>query len=90
MDIAINKKQYVLKEEFVNSNGVTEIVKVNLIIDETNKTYEVTPGDNQSEFVFKSRTLAKDVGPKWAAISKLIYSAISFANRDLGITLEND
>ena len=90
MDIAINKKHYVLKEEFVNSAGVTETVKINLMIDETNRTYEFTPGDHQSEFVFKSRSLAKDVGPKWAAIGKLIYSAVSFANSDLGITLENN
>lgn len=86
MDITINKKYYILKENVQHPNGETEVVSVNLIIDETNKSYEILPGDHQSEFSFKSRIKnAESYGLKWAAVAKLIYSAVSFANLELKV-----
>ena len=88
MDIEIRTKKYVLSEEYTDNEGNKKVAKVMLVINEVDKTFEVLPGDNQSTFRFSSLSDASQYAAKWTAVAKLIYSATSFAAKDLGIETE--
>lgn len=88
MDIEIRTKKYVLSEEYTDNEGNKKVAKVLLVINDVDKTFEVLPGDNQSTFRFSSLTNATHHAAKWTAVAKLIYSATSFAAKDLGIETE--
>lgn len=90
MDIQVKTRKYVLSEEYTDNEGNKKVVKVILVINEADKTFEVLPGDNQSTFrFFSSLANATQYGAKWVAIAKLIYSATSFAAKDLGVKTED-
>lgn len=88
MDIQIRTKKYVLSEEYTDSEGNKKVAKVMLVINDVDKTFEVLPGDNQTCFRFSSPSNATHYSSKWIAVAKLIYSATSFAAKDLGIETE--
>jgi hypothetical protein len=89
MDIQVRTRKYVLSEEYTDNEGNKKVVKVILVINEADKTFDVLPGDNQSTFRFSSPADATQYAAKWVAVAKLIYSATSFAAKDLGIKIED-
>jgi hypothetical protein len=76
MEITVLKREYILTEEYTDDKGNTEVAKVKLSVNESNGTFEVTPGDGMDAFYYKSRTKG-DFG-MWAAVSKLTYMAVEF------------
>lgn len=82
-------RKYILSEEYTDNDGNKKVAKVMLVINEADKTFEVLPGDNQSTFRFSSLSDASQHAAKWVAVTKLIYSATSFAAKDLGIKTED-
>jgi hypothetical protein len=87
MDIKVSNKSYNLTEEYVSKDGKVEIATVKLIVDESQKKFEVKPGDNMDAFYFTSRMPA-DFG-MWAAVSKLIWMAVEFGIKELNLELKS-
>lgn len=87
MDIKVSSKSYTLTEEYVSKEGKVETAVVKLIVDESQKKFEVKPGDNMDAFYFTSRMPA-DFG-MWAAVSKLIWMAVEFGIKELKLELKS-
>lgn len=84
MDISITTKMYTLSEEYTASNGETKTATVNLVINDKQKTFAVTPGDRMPSFIYESRkgTIEHNL---WASVSKLTHFAITYAIDELGL-----
>lgn len=87
MDIKMTNKSYTLTEEYVNKEGKVETAMVKLIVDESQKKFEVKPGDNMDAFYFTSRMPADYA--MWSAVSKLTYMAVEFGIKELGLEIKS-
>jgi hypothetical protein len=87
MEITVSSRNYILSEEYVSKDGKVETATVKLIVDESQKKFEVKPGDNMDAFYFTSRMPA-DFG-MWAAVAKLAYMAVEFGIKELKLEIKS-
>lgn len=85
MDIQVTSRHYTLTEQYVDSEGKLKIASVKLVVNESQKKFEVFPGDNMDSFNYTSRGKADYA--KWAAVAKLAYMAVEFGIKELKLEL---
>lgn len=85
MNIEVTSKHYTLTEEYVNDKGELATASVKLIINDTQKKFEVLPGDHIDSFNYTSRGKADYA--KWVAVAKLAYMAVEFGIKELKLEL---